>query len=195
MNKLEIKEIQKGQLIVYAQIPIAFIVTSVLKVELVNNGLGGIILEEEPIEEPYKKNYDLPPHRGPIEWTSKYNIQNWGFFLAVVGSLALGAATVAFNTNGVNLLEGRKDLSVLWDIRVHPEHRRKGIGRSLFDHATNWSRIRECTQMKIETQNINVTACNFYQKMGCTLGEIHRFAYQSDPEIKNEVMLNWFIDL
>ena len=157
--------------------------------------MGGIILREEAIKIPYTKDYDKTTEGGPLEWSTHFDIQNWGFFLAVEELTPLAAAAVAFNTNGVNMLEGRGDLSVLWDIRVQPEKRGLGIGKSLFKYASNWSHIRGCTQMKIETQNINTVACQFYQHMGCSLGSIHRFAYCHDPKIVYEVMLNWFIDL
>jgi hypothetical protein len=39
-----------------------------------------------------------------------------------------------------------------------------------------------------ETQNINVAACRFYAKQGCTLSAINRFAYRDCPE---EVQLIW----
>jgi GNAT superfamily N-acetyltransferase len=93
------------------------------------------------------------------------------------------------------MLEGREDLSVLWDIRVRPDKRGNGIGEALFNTALEWSLLRGCRQMKIEPQNINTAACHFYTKMGCELGTIHRFAYMQDPNLTHEVMLNWFIDL
>ena len=49
--------------------------------------------------------------------------------------------------------------------------------------------------MKIETQNTNVPACRFYQRMGARLGEIHRFGYVAVPAVAGEVMLNWYIKL
>ncbi len=96
---------------------------------------------------------------------------------------------MAFNTSGVYMLEGRHDLSVLWDIRVQPELRGRGIGHALFMQAAEWSRARGCTQMKIETQNVNVPACRFYARMGCELGAINRYAYAGQPHVAHEVML------
>jgi streptothricin acetyltransferase len=49
--------------------------------------------------------------------------------------------------------------------------------------------------MKIETQNVNVPACRFYQRMGAYLGEIHRHGYAAIPAVAHEVMLNWYLDL
>ena len=51
------------------------------------------------------------------------------------------------------------------------------------------------TQLKAETQNVNVAACRFYAAMGCRLGAIHRFAYAGQPHVAGEVMLLWYLDL
>ena len=42
---------------------------------------------------------------------------------------------------------------------------------------------------QIETQNINAAACHFYQKMGCILGAVDRFACPGRP---GEVQLLWW---
>jgi GNAT superfamily N-acetyltransferase len=188
--KTTIEEIPPGRLSEYASISIAFQVKSILEVELVDGGLGGILLHEVPVR-PYIKDYDVD--ESPVDWPKRFDIANWGFFLARMGDLPVGAAAVAFDTTGVFMLEARKDLSVLWDIRVRPEAR--GVGIPLFRHAADWSRLHGCTQMKIETQNVNVPACRFYQRMGAHLGEIHRYGYSAVPAVAHEVMLNWYLDL
>jgi len=157
--------------------------------------LGGILLQEVPIFDPYIKDYDQIPGSSPLEWVSQFELENWGFFLVNEDSKPVAAAAVAHNTNGVNMLEERIDLSVLWDIRVDPEKRGRGIGKALFKKTLEWSAGRGCKQMKIETQNINSAACHFYTKMGCELGIINRNAYWQYPNIAHEVMLNWYIDL
>ena len=189
--KITIDEISPDCLSEYARIPIAFEVKSRLEVELVDGGLGGMLLHETPIT-PYIKNYDAYGEL-PTDWPERFNVTNWGFFLAKGGGQPFGAAAVAFDTTGVFMLEARRDLSVLWDIRVCPEYR--GVGIPLFKYAANWSRAHGCTQMKIETQNVNVPACRFYQRMGAKLGEIRRFGYAAEPAVAHEVMLNWYLDL
>jgi ribosomal protein S18 acetylase RimI-like enzyme len=87
------------------------------------------------------------------------------------------------------MLAGRDDVAVLWDIRVSPRERGSGIGSALFRAAGDWASARGCRRFKIETQNVNVPACRFYQKMGCTLGAIDRFTYAGQPD---EVQLLWW---
>jgi ribosomal protein S18 acetylase RimI-like enzyme len=191
---MNILEIPSSDLAHYAAIPIAFEVRTIFDVHLPENGLGGIHLVETAVT-PYLKDYD--ELETPLSWPDEFDISRWGLFLTVDddSGQALGGAAVAWNTAGVNMLEGRSDLSVLWDIRIHPEARGQGLGKKLFTHAAEWSRQRGCVRMKIETQNINVPACRFYVAQGCHLGDIRRFAYQDEPSVAHEVQLNWYLDL
>ena len=189
---IQILEIPPERLPEYDRVPSSFLVRSILEPELVDGGLGGMTLHEVPVEQPYVKDYDSYGEL-PSDWPQKFDIRNWGFFLALDGRRPVGAAAVAFDTTGVFMLETRRDLSVLWDLRVRPEVR--GAGIPLFRRAAAWSRARGCVQMKIETQTINVPACRFYQKMGARLGEIRRFGYAAIPAVAREVMLNWYLDL
>ncbi len=91
------------------------------------------------------------------------------------------------------MLVQRHDLAVLWDIRVSPDRRGQGIGRA-YSGVQPWAE-RGCTQMKIETQNVNVPACRFYHSQGAGLGEIDRYAYAGHPAVGHEVMLAWYLDL
>jgi len=189
----QVIEIGPERLTEYDRIPSCFLVRSVLEVELMNSGLGGILLKEIPVERPYIKDYDR--EEKPTGWPRKFDVRNWGFFMAFEGRQPIGAAAVAYDTTGVFMLEARRDLSVLWDIRVHPDLRGGGIGKMLFTHAAAWAHERGCSQMKIETQNVNVPACRFYQHMGCELGEVHRYGYAAVPAVSHEVMLCWYLTL
>lgn len=189
---VQIVEIGPDRLADYASVPIKFEVKSTLQVELVDGGLGGMLLHQVPVEKHYVKDYDAYGET-PTDWLKQFDVTNWGFFLAMDDERPVGAAAVAFDTNGVFMLEARSDLSVLWDIRSQPAYR--GVGIALFRYAAEWSRERGCHQMKVETQNVYVPACRFYQRMGCQLGEIRRFGYAAVPTVAHEVMLIWYLDL
>lgn len=190
-----IRQIGADELDRYARIPIAFEVRSILRVEPVEGEFGGMRLVEEEVDPPYIKEYDLPGEDSPLNWAERFDLTNWGFLLAEGQEEVLGGAAIAYATPGVTMLEGRQDLTVLWDIRVQPEARREGIGRLLFRSAVDWARQRGCRQMKIETQNVNVPACRFYAAQGCELGAIHRYAYSGHPQVGHETMLLWYLDL
>jgi GNAT superfamily N-acetyltransferase len=196
-SRTRICEIGVDRLSDYAEIPISVCVDSVLRIKAINHGLGGILLVEEPVQPPYTKDYDREAPEGErvIDWPTRFDTRNWGFFLAIERERNVGGATVAFDAPGVNMLEGRKDLAVLWDIRVHTANRGHGIGSQLFRYAVEWARMRGCRQLKIETQNVNVRACRFYASQGCTLGAIHRYGYAGQPEVAHEAMLLWYLEL
>jgi GNAT superfamily N-acetyltransferase len=88
----------------------------------------------------------------------------------------------------VDLLEGRRDLAVVWDLRVEADRRRGGVGTALWRAAESWARAQGCTHVKVETQDVNVPACLFYARQGCTLRGIHPGAYPHSP---GETQLLW----
>jgi streptothricin acetyltransferase len=192
-----IQRVSADQLAPYASIPMALTVRTAFRVEALAGGLGGLALVEEAVPSAYVKCYDKgdPEDSEVMAWSAQFDISRWGFFLAVKGNRAVGGAAVAFDTPAVHVLESRRDLAVLWDIRVHCDERRRGIGTQLFGAAAQWARDNGCTQLKIETQNINVPACRFYRKQGCELGGIHRFFYAGVPEVAGEVALFWHLAL
>ncbi len=153
---IKIQKIGIDLLSLYSEIPISFKVESVFRIEVINQGLGGFELIEEKVAT-YTKDYDSQEEDdkpGPIGWTKRFDVSKWGFFLALNGSCPVGGAAVAIDALDVNMLEGRKDLAMLWDIRVHPGERRHGIGSKLFKHASDWARQKGCKQLKVETPNL-----------------------------------------
>ena len=192
-DSVEIREVGPEALERYGQTPIRFMVESILQVEEIDGGLGGVSLREEAVEEPYLKDYDEYDEEGPTRWPKRFDVSNWAFFMACERDQPLGGAVVAYRTPDVHMLDGRTDLAVLWDLRVEPDHRRRGIGSGLFQQVVEWAVRRDCTQLKIETQNVNVAACRFYAAQGCYLGGHQRHVYP-DP-VSDEVMLLWYLDL
>lgn len=195
MPIIVVKDVGPDALTRYGHIPISFTVESVLRPEVRDGGFGGIALREEPVQPPYVKDYDALDGEGPTRWAKDWDVSAWGFFIATREATDIGAAAVAHRTKGLFALEGRDDLAALWDIRVHPDHRRSRVGTALFRRAAAWARDRGCTQLHIETQNNNVGACRFYAKQGAVLGSIHRFAYRGTPAVAHEAMLLWYLDL
>jgi GNAT superfamily N-acetyltransferase len=173
----------------HATIPIAFVVDRILEVRLLDGGLSGMSLTETAVAGPYVKDYDALEGAAPQCWPGRFDVSNWGLIGARRDGASVGGAVIATRTPDLHMLGGRDDVAVLWDIRVPPRERGRGTGSALFRAARDWARARGCRWLKIETQNVNVPACCFYQKMGCTLGVIDRFAYPGQPA---EVQLLWW---
>jgi GNAT superfamily N-acetyltransferase len=181
----------------YAEVPIRFTVRSMFRVETVNGGLDGLALVEEEVDPPYVKDYDAQDagEPGVLAWPEQFDVSKWSFFVALEGDRPVAGAAVAIDTPGLNMLQGRRDLAVLWDIRVHPDRRRRGIGARLFQRAASWAQAKGCQWFKVETQNVNVPACRFYVRQGCTLGAIDRYGYAGHPLVAHEAMLLWYLEL
>jgi ribosomal protein S18 acetylase RimI-like enzyme len=136
------------------------------------------------------KDYDKDEE--PREWAHRFDLSKWIILSAFAGEQRIGGVIIAFNTPGIDMLEGRSDLAVIWDIRIHPDLRHEGIGSKLFAEAVKWAIVRKCRVLKIETQNINVPACKFYARMGCELRVVRPGAYPTLPE---EIQFLWFREL
>ncbi len=184
---MHINNVAPNDLADYAKIPISFEVGSRFDI---TSEPGSFEIIEQQVDEVWLKDYDA--HESPAALANRFDLQNWGILLACEADAPIGGCIIAHNSADVDMLRGRSDLAVLWDIRVVPESRGSGLGKQLFTAAINWAKDRGCTEMHIETQNINVPACKFYQRMGCHLHSVERNAYAACP---GEDRLIWAIDL
>lgn len=175
----------------HREISIAFEVSAVFSVELIASGLGGLILHERAVDNPWVKDYDATG-RGPSTWPSRFDVSRWGLLGAYEHDRRVGGAVIAFDTPKLHMLRGRRDLAVLWDLRVNHDSRRSGAGAALFRAAEAWAREHGCSAIEVETQQTNVAACRFYARMGCSLAAVDRFAYANLPD---ETQLIWRADL
>lgn len=191
---IDILPVNSTTLTEYSIVPMRYEVESRFRVDLLDDGLDGIVFTEERVIPTYLRDFDVLDGEGPTRWLERFDTTNWALFIARKDGLAIGAATAVFRTPTVFMLGGRDDITVLWDIRVAPEHKRSGIGSALFSAVAAWAKERGCDYLKVETQDINVPACRFYRKQGCRLGEINRFAY-TEPWATDHVMLVWYLDL
>ena len=167
-------------------------VHSILRLVPVDNGLGGFLLEEVPVPPCMK---DLSQYERAVEYEQSFELSTWHFYMAFDGEIPVGALTLAGTTPGMNMLSGRTDACVLWDIRVADAYKHQGIGQRLLDMAIADARKDGYRQMIVECQNNNVPACRFYRKQGAVLGKVDAYAYYSDPDIRDEVQFIWYLDL
>jgi len=186
------KEVDKSFFELYDMVSMNVNVHSEYKVKRIDNGLGGLALEEVSVESYIK---DLSIYERATEYEKEFDITNWRVYMAFDGDIPVGAMTIAGRTEGLNMLCGREDACVLWDIRVADAYKRKGIGQKLLDIGVVNAKKDGYQQMIIECQNNNVPACKFYQKQGAVLSKIDMYAYYLEPEIRNEIQFVWYLNM
>ena len=131
----------------YGRVPIAFEVARVLDVVVRHDRLDGYVLSERRLEVPYIKDYDAIEGEGPSTWATRFDLSTWGLMTAHVEGQRVGGAVIAFNTPDVTMLEGRRDLSALWDIRVSSATCGQGVGSALFRAVETWCSARGCRRL------------------------------------------------
>jgi GNAT superfamily N-acetyltransferase len=131
------------------------------------------------------KDYDASGEM-PALWAKQFDTSKWRLVVARIDDACVGGAAIAFDTPGLDMLEARTDLAVLWDIRVLPGFRRRGIGAALLAAGEAWSMREGCRQLKVETQNVNVPAYRFYAQNGFVLQSARWNVY---PHCPDEVQL------
>ena len=167
-------------------------VKSEYRVKRIDNGLGGLVLEEVPVT-PYIK--DLSVYERATEFEKEFDITHWSFYMAFDDEKPVGALTIAARTDKLYMLGGRDDACVLWDIRVADEYKHRGIGQKMLDLAIKDAKADGYKQMIIECQNNNVPACSFYRKQGALLSKIDMYAYYQEEACRDEVQFVWYLDL
>ena len=181
-----LREESVEDLTAYSEISISFLVERVL---VPDPAQGSTRFIEEAQSPPYPKDYDSEPGGHPTEWPQRFDTSTWVVISAWSGSDRIGGVVVAHGNDQVDMLEGRDNLAVVWDIRVSPEYRGRGVGGQLIRAAEVWAGSRGCTELKVETQNINVPACRFYESAGFRIGTVNPGAY---PELPSETQLLWY---
>ncbi len=182
----------KSYLELYDLVSMNVYVQSEYKIKRIDNGLGGFLFEEHPVE-PYLK--DLSVYERASDYEKQFDITNWRFYMAFDEEKPVGAMTIVGKTKGLNMLCGRNDTCVLWDIRVSDDYKHNGIGQRLLDMGIDGAKADGYRQMIIECQNNNVPACNFYRKQGALLSKVDMYAYYLESDIKDEIQMVWYLDL
>ena len=172
----------------YAKVSIAFTVES-RYVATPNEGALGWTLTEEAVDPPWVKDYD--DGEPPTRWL-RWDTSNWRLISAFSDDERVGGAIVVHDSPELDFLEGRKDLAALWDLRVAPEWRGRGVGTMLFKRVVRYAKSVGCIELKIETQDVNVRTCRFYEKQGCELVEVNFDAYSGWP---GEAEIIWRLEL
>lgn len=183
---IRLEETGSSDLADHAQISIAFLVDRVL---VPTPHRGPLDFEVQPLLNPWWKDYDAEGGAHPSLWPTRFDTSRWRVISAWQGGDRVGGIVLFHDEPEVDMLEGRQDLALIWDLRVGPTFRGRGIGARLIDAAEQWARSHGCAQLKVETQNINVEACRLYESHGFELRSISPGAY---PDLPNEIQMLWY---
>jgi len=189
-TRVEIEEEDASSLAEYARISVAFEVRVVMDARASTTSRTNFILGERQCSTPFVKDYDGIPNNAPIDWPRRFDITRWGFLAARMDGVRVGGATIALRASAADT--AGDDVAVLWDIRVAPDARGKGVGSALLSAAERWAAGRGARRLEAETQNINVPACRFYEARGFALEAIDPLAY---PELPKEIQFLWYKDV
>ena len=183
-------EIDKSDASVYDEIEMKVRVKEIYEVN--GNGMDGITFQKKKVS-PYTK--DFTENANYKRWKRQFDLENWNFFVAFDGNRPVGGSVLCSHSSELNMLEGREDLGVLWDIRVDSGYKHCGVGQRLFQLVKDRAENLGLIQLKIECQNNNVPAVDFYFRQGAHLGAVNRYAYYGDEDAAEEVQLLLYLDL
>ena len=136
----------------------------------------------------YTKDYDAQPGQHPTEWARRFDLTSWRFAAAHLGETRVGGAAIVLDARSVEPDLATPDAALIWDIRVHPDFRHRGVGRALLDFVESHARAAGRGRMIVETQDINVAACRLYASAGYVLTCVSPRAY---PDLAEETQLIW----
>jgi ribosomal protein S18 acetylase RimI-like enzyme len=176
----------------YGAVPVAFDVRERMAIDMIGSDSGDVRLSRCAVQSPYAKDYDALPGNSPLDWAERWDLSKWCLCAAFFEGQHIGGAAIVIDTSEVYGSRGDVDEAVLWDIRVRPDQRNRGVGRQFLAFAEHRACSAGKRRLSVETQNNNVAACRLYAGAGFLLRSFDRFAY---PMLPNEVQLIWSKEL
>ena len=173
---ITIREIDRDTLKDVNRCDAAFTVDS----KLVLHAEDGVIRYSIVSVEPYRKQYVFEEKDYPSYISSPDRIV---YFAYIDGHLS-GQITVTKHWNAYAWID---------DFAVDVEFRRHGVGRALMQKAVDWARSKRLPGIMLETQDINVPACRFYENFGFTLRGFDTYLYKGSNPDTDEIALYWYL--
>ena len=173
---IQIKKLDHERLADIDRCDISFWVENKLSIDVKHDRISYSLVPAHVFEKHY-----LPEQS---DYTDYLDNPEKAIYLAYADEQLAGQIILRQNWNGYAYIE---------DIAVDKRFRRLGIGRQLMQQAVEWTKALRLPGIMLETSNINVDACKFYERFGFKLGGFDRFLYQATlPDIE-EVALFWYL--
>lgn len=174
--KIEIRELDQSSLQDVNKVDGSFQVDSRLVLSAID---GRIQYTVEPVPL-YTKTYDFEP----LDYPSFIDNPDKTIFFAYADGKLAGQIILWVNWNKFAYIE---------DITVDVHFRRQGIGKLLMSRAVEWAKGKNLPGLMLETQDINVPACRFYERRGFVLGGFDHFLYKAMLPGSDEIALYWYL--
>lgn len=151
-------------------------------------GAPGLPLPRTPVSPAFRKDYDVVAGNHPRDWAAQFSVDDARFLGAYSNGRRVGSAVVVVESSDAIRLGGKRGYALLWDLRVTPAARGQGIGRALLRAAETEAAEAEAAGIVVETQSINVAACELYARAGYAITKVDANAYH---ELPTEVQVMW----
>lgn len=174
--EIQIRELDKDSLIHINQCDNSFSVESKLRLHARDEEIVYTLAPARAFLKRYSpEDLDYPDYLDNPEKT---------IFLAYIDEQLAGQIILRKNWNGYAYVE---------DIAVDSRFRRQGIGKRLMEKAVYWAKSHSLPGIMLETSNVNIAACHFYERIGFKLGGFDRYLYQAIMPGTEEVALYWYL--
>jgi ribosomal protein S18 acetylase RimI-like enzyme len=183
--QITVREATIAAMEAYAHVSTAFRVARRLVLSADPSVPSGVTVSEDAVVSPFVKDYDALPGNHPTEWARRLDTAQWRVFAAFVGDARVGGAILILPSDHADVPR----VAELWDLRVSPAWRRRGVARTLWAAVEAAAFAARARGLEVETQQINVAACRLYHAQGCVLTRVDPAAY---PELPDEVALHWY---
>ena len=130
-----------------------------------------------PLFDAYRQFYKQASNLTACEafLASRMSQQESCIFLALEAEQAIGFTQLYPSFSSVRM----RRLWVLNDLFVHPDLRRKGVGRALLERAAEWGHETEAAALMLETGIDNLPAQTLYERLGWTRNDDYYVYYLS----------------
>ena len=130
-----------------------------------------------PLFDAYRQFYEQATDLAACEAFLRNRIsqQESCIFLAHKNEQAMGFTQLYPSFSSVRM----RRLWVLNDLFVHPDYRRKGVGKALLQRAAEWGRETEASALMLETGIKNLPAQALYEQLGWVRNDDYYVYYLS----------------
>ena len=150
--------------------------------KLVLYAANGVISYSVVSVEPYPKKYIFEEK----DYPSYIANPNKTIYFAYIDSQLAGQIDVSKHWNAYAWIN---------DFFVDVHFRSHGVGRAMMQKAVDWAKIRNLPGIMLETQDVNVQACRFYENFGFKLYGFDTHLYKGLNPATDEIALYWYLIL